>query len=141
MALIHWEPFNELDRMFRDLTPRSASQTGVWSFDTAVDLYEDGNNLVAELNAPGLRGSDIDVEIEDTHLRIAGRREEVKESDEKRHYTKEIRRGSFERLVPLPTAVDRDGTTATYENGVLRVVMPKRAPVPEQNQKITVEEK
>lgn len=138
MALIHWEPFNELDRVFRELAPRSGTPTGAWSFDTAVDLYEDGNDLVAELNAPGLRSEDIDVEIEDTHLRIAGRREEVRESDEKRHYTKEIRRGSFERLVPLPTAVDRDSTTATYENGVLRVVMQKRAQQAEPSKKIAV---
>jgi HSP20 family protein len=128
MSLIKWEPFDEFDRMFREFgilnNPRSAQ---LMSYDLAVDVYEDNNNLIAEMNLPGLKGDEIDVEVEQNHLRIAGRREEVQEKKEKSHYAKEIRRGSFERVVPLPDRVDSTKVTAEYADGVLKVSMPKLA--------------
>lgn len=139
MSLIKWEPFDDFDRMFRELgmlTPLRQSGPG---FDMAVDVYEDGNDIVAEMNVPGLTAQDINVEVEDTHLRIAGRREEVQEKKEKNHYAKEIRRGSFERLVPLPDTVEQEKVTAQYKDGVLRVRMPKRAAAPEKKVKVEVE--
>lgn len=124
MSLIKWEPFDDFDRMFRDLSLSSALKMP--NYDLACDIYEDGNNLVAEMNLPGLDGENIDVEVEDNHLRVSGRREEVQEKKEKNHYTKEIRRGSFERVIPLPALVEREGVNAEYEDGVLKVTMPKK---------------
>ena len=124
MSLIKWEPFDDFDRMFRDLSLSPALKMS--NFDLACDVYEDGNNLVAEMNLPGLDGKNIDVEVEDNHLRVSGRREEVQEKKEKSHYAKEIRRGSFERVIPLPNTVQQDGVNAEYENGVLKVAMPKK---------------
>lgn len=125
MSLVKWEPFDEFDRMFRDfgmLAPTRGSHVG---FDLAVDVYEDGQNLVAEMNLPGLKGEEINVEVEQNHLRISGKREEVQEKKEKNHYAKEIRRGSFERVIPLPDQVAADKVEAEYEGGVLKVTMPK----------------
>lgn len=126
MSLIKWEPFDDFDRVFRDLSLLPASRMSSMSLDLACDVYEDGNNLVAEMNLPGLRGEDIDVEVEDNHLHISGRREEVEEKKEKSHYSKEIRRGSFERMIPLPDRVVGDKVEAEYEDGVLKVTMPKQ---------------
>lgn len=139
MSLIKWEPFDEFDRVFRDLGAFSPLRSGGPGFDMAVDVYEDGNDVVAEMNVPGLKADDISVEVEDTHLRIAGRREEVQEKKEKNHYAKEIRRGSFERVVPLPDAIEQDKVTAQYRDGVLKVRMPKRTSLPEKKVKVEVE--
>lgn len=139
MSLIKWEPFDDFDRVFRELGMLPSTRSGGLGFDMAVDVYEDGSDVVAEMNIPGLKADDINVEVEDTHLRIAGRREEVQEKKEKNHYAKEIRRGSFERLVPLPDAVEQEKVTAQYKDGVLKVRMPKRAPVPEKKVKVEVE--
>jgi len=126
MSLIKWEPFDEFDQVFRDFgllsNPRGAQLMG---FDMAVDVYEDGGNLEAEMNLPGLTGEDIDVEVEQNHLRISGKREEVQEKKEKSHYAKEIRRGSFERVIALPDLVDATKVEAEYGNGVLKVTMPQ----------------
>lgn len=108
MSLIKWEPFDEFDRLFRDMSQLPVMKMSNAGFDLAADVYEDGDNLVAELNLPGLTGEDISVEIEDNHLHVSGKREEVKEKKEKSHYSKEIRRGSFERLLPLPNRVDEN---------------------------------
>lgn len=126
MSLIKWEPFDEFDRMFREFGLLNSPRSGqLMSYDLAVDMYEDDNNLIAEMNLPGLKGDEIDVEVEQNHLRVAGRREEIQEKKEKSHYAKEIRRGSFERVVPLPDRVDATKVEAEYANGVLRITMPK----------------
>lgn len=138
MSLIKWEPFDEFDRMFREFGSMPALRNQNMNFDLAADVYEDGDNLVAEMNLPGLKGEDIDVEVEDNHLHITGKREEVQEKKEKSHYTKEIRRGSFERLIPLPNPVVREKVDAVYEDGVLKVIMPKREEEESNKIKVTV---
>ena len=127
MSLIKWEPFDEFDRLFRDFGSLTAlPQSSRVGFDLAADVYEDGTSLVVEMNLPGLKGDDIDVSAEDEHLRVAGRREEIQEKKEKSHYAKEIRRGSFERVIHLPSAVDTGAVDAVYKDGVLKVTMPKK---------------
>lgn len=138
MSLVKWEPFDEIDRIFRDFSTLGSPRNTNTSFDLAVDVYEDGQNLVAEMNLPGLKGEDIDVEIEQNHLRISGKREEMQEKKEKSHYAKEIRRGSFERVVALPTRIDADNVKAEYEGGVLTVTMPKVADAGDQRIKVHV---
>ena len=138
MSLIKWEPFDEFDRLFRDVSLLPSLRSSSMGFDMACDVYEDGNNIVAEMNLPGLKGEDIDIEVEDTYLRVSGKREEVPEKKEKSHYSKEIRRGSFERVIPLPDAVDRDKVEAEYEGGVLKVMLPKKAGGNEKRVKIKV---
>lgn len=125
MSLIKWEPFDDFDRVFREFGTLASPRTGQAGFDLAVDVYEDDQNLVAEMNLPGLSGKDISVEVEHNHLRISGRREEKQEKKEKDHYTKEISRGSFERVIALPNKVAADKVEATYNDGVLKVTMPK----------------
>ncbi len=79
MSLIKWEPFDELDRFFGDFGAHPALRMQNVGFDLAVDLYEDGNDLVAEMQLPGMKGDDINVEVVDNTLNISGRREEVEE--------------------------------------------------------------
>lgn len=138
MSLIKWEPFDDFDRIFRDFPSLPSLRNSNFGFDLAADVYEDGNNLVAEMNLPGLKGDDIDVEVENNHLRVSGRREEVQEKKEKSHYSKEIRRGSFERVIPLPDMVQQDQVEAEYENGVLKVRMPKKEQAEEKRVKVKV---
>jgi HSP20 family protein len=138
MSLIKWEPFDEFDRLLRDHPLMSTTRNAQVGFDMAVDVYEDGNDIVAEMNVPGLKADDIDVEVEDTYLRIAGRREEVQEKKEKNHYAKEIRRGSFERVVQLPDKVEQEKVTAEYKDGVLKVKMPKKERTPDKKVKVEV---
>lgn len=126
MSLIKWEPFDDFDRVFRDLSSLPQLKMSNVAFDLAVDVYEDGDNLIAEMNLPGLKGDDIDIELEDNHLRISGKREEVQEKKEKSHYAKEIRRGTFERLISLPNAINSEKVDAEYKDGVLKITMPRR---------------
>lgn len=136
MSLIKWEPFGQLDKFFEDFSAMPFAKT---SSDLAVDVFEKENKIIAEMNVPGMDPSKIEVSVEDSYLRVRGSHSEEKEERDKQYYSKEIRRGSFERVVALPATVKHDGVEAEYEQGVLRVIMPKAEVAKEQ--KITVKVK
>ena len=121
MRLIKWEPFSEVDRFFDDFPVVSFPK---FSWDMAVDLYEEKENIVAKMNLPGIDPDKINVSIEDNTLRVTGSREEEKEEKNKHYYSKEIKRGSFERSVRLPKSVDRSKVDAQYKDGILTVTTP-----------------
>jgi HSP20 family protein len=138
MAIVKWEPFGEFDRFFDDFAPSSFTKM---SGDMAVDLYEEGNAVVAEMSLPGADPEKVDVTVEGQYLRVIGTREEEKETKNKQFYSKEIRRGSFERAIRLPEPVNDTAVTAEYENGVLKVTMPKLGDTKKDKIKVVVKGK
>ena len=125
MALIRWEPFRDIDQFFGEdfFTPlRSLSKIG---WDLAADVSEKNGNILVEMNLPGIDADKLDISVKDNYLCISGSREEEKETKDKNFYSKEIKRGSFERSVRLPSAVKKDAAEATYKDGVLQVSIPK----------------
>lgn len=122
MPIIKWEPFGELDRFFGERPYISMFPKLGW--DLAVDLYEEGGNVVAKMNLPGVKPEELDITINEDSLRVSGSREEEQEIDKKDYYSKEIRRGSFSRLVGLPGSVDASKAEAKYADGILTVTMP-----------------
>ncbi|RME84815.1 MAG: Hsp20/alpha crystallin family protein [Planctomycetota bacterium] len=123
MTLMRYEPFKGLDKFFETLAPTTTFANMGW--DLAVDLYEEGGELVAEMNLPGVDPEKLEISVEEGHLRIAGTREEMSEKKEANYYSKEIKRGSFERLIYLPFKVKENEAKAEYNNGVLKVRLPK----------------
>ena len=121
MAISKWSPFHEMNRFFDDVFDHLPARLG---FDLAVDLYQEDNDLVAEMSVPGIDIDKTEVDVIDDVLRVRGNREEKKESKEKNFYSREIHRGSFERAIRLPAAVVANETKASYKDGVLRVTMP-----------------
>jgi len=124
MSLIPWRPFDDLDRFFSDedwfLPVLPKFQAG-----PVMDVYETDKDVVAEVNLPGVDPKKVDVSVKNGILRVSGASEEKTEEKKKGYWRKEIRKGSFERAVRLPAEVKEDGVEATYEKGVLKIVMPK----------------
>lgn len=124
MSLIPWRPFSDLDKFFGDedwllpVIPNHGSMS-------AMDVYETDSDVVAEMNAPGVDPEKIQISVQDGVLRISASSEEQKEDKQKGYTRREIRRGSFERVVRLPASVKEDAVDATYEKGILKIVMPK----------------
>lgn len=90
-----------------------------------VDLSEmDGKySLVAEV--PGLKKEDLSISFEDGLLTLEGKKETDREEKREEYYLRETRTGSFSRSFRLPREVDREGIEATYENGLLTVILPQ----------------
>jgi HSP20 family protein len=108
------------------------------SGDLAADVFEKDNNVIVEMNLPGIDPEKVEISVQDNYMRIAGSREEKQETKDKHYVSKEIRRGSFERIVRLPAAVEDKEANAEYDHGVLRVTIPKKKAVKPETIKIQV---
>ena len=135
MAIIRWDPFRDMmtlrekmNRLFDDSLSQKGEErdmfTSNWS--PAVDIYETGNELVLTAEVPGIDEKDIEIKVEDNTLTLKGERKFEKETKEENFHRIERSYGSFFRAFSLPNSIDADRIQAEHENGVLRVVMPKR---------------
>jgi HSP20 family protein len=122
-GLIRWSPMRDLDRFFDD--EAVSMLMGGRDFVPAIDIYQDKDNVVAELSVPGVKPEDVEISIENDVLTVSGQKEERSETKREDYYRKEIRRGSFSRSVILPMRVKADEAKADYDNGVLKITMPK----------------
>jgi len=123
MPIIPWRPFGDLDKFFSDdewLFP-------VWHLkqEPAMDIYETDKDVVAKVNLPGVDPEKVEISVENGMLKVSGKMEEKQEEKKKDYYRKEIRYGSFERIAKLPADVKEKEIEATYDKGVLEIVMPK----------------
>lgn len=140
MPIIPWKPFGDFDKFFEDdqwlmpLIPHIKSQP-------AMDLYETDKEVIAELNLPDIDPEKVDISVENNILKISGQTEEKKEEKKKGYWRKEIRKGAFERMIRLPAPVKEDKIDATYEKGVLKIVMPKSAPEKSGKKRIKIKTK
>lgn len=138
MTLIPWKPFFDLEKFFEDddwlmpVFPRLA-----WG-KPAMDIKETDKEIIAELEIPGFDPEKVEVSVSEGVLRVRGTQDETKEEKKENYWRREISRGSFERVVRLPTPVKEDAVKASYEKGILRIVMPKAQTKPSTKIKIQV---
>jgi len=92
----------------------------------AVDVYETKENVVLKASIPGAKPEDIDISVMGDVLTIKGEFKSETETEEANVIRRERRTGSFTRSLTLPTSVDADNATAEFENGVLKLTLPKR---------------
>ncbi len=94
----------------------------------ACDVFTKDGDLVVELDLPGIDPEkDVQVTVQDGMLCISGERRS-RDPEGTGYYRREWRYGSFERGFTLPSGMTGEGITATYHDGVLRVVVPDAAP-------------
>ena len=88
-----------------------------------ADIEEADDAYVVELDLPGVKPGDVDVEVRENELRVSG---EIKEKERKGILRRQMRRvGQFEHVVALPGEVDPDKVEATLSDGVLTVRLGK----------------
>lgn len=127
MLLTRFEPFREfanLQRAFESL-PKVSEETSINAFIPKVNTREKEDAYYIDVDLPGIKKEDIDIDVHDGMLTIKGERnfkEEVKEED---YYKIETSFGKFQRSFSLPDSVDLENITATCDDGVLEVVVPK----------------
>ncbi|HEU4686662.1 MAG TPA: Hsp20/alpha crystallin family protein [Nitrospira sp.] len=113
----------EIDRLFEEAFQRVAGGTIRWTPD--CNVYEDDQQFVVELGLPGIDMKDVEVRVEDGELFVNGQRKS-EGADTRTWYTHEIKDGAFGCSFSLPSSVDRDKSTASYKNGMLRIAFAKR---------------
>lgn len=137
MSLIKWSPFapffdqsafEQMDKFFDDTSSPLPMNRGAQSLVPPIDMYETDKAVVVETPMPGIDPKRLDISIENGILSIKGTSERKTEVDDKNYYRKEVRYGSVFRQIALPSRVLADKTEAVYEQGVLKLMMPKAAP-------------
>ena len=133
MNLVSWRPFGDLfptnkrisrffDEAFGD------TDTGNETLPTwypAADIYETKEDYVFELEVPGLKKDDINIELKDHNLSIKGDKKEEKEVKKDDYHRIESYSGTFSRSFVLPKDIDAKKVNASMKDGVLELRVAK----------------
>lgn len=90
-----------------------------------LDIAEREDELLIKAELPGMKSEDIDISVEGNMLTVSGEKTVTEEDKREDFYHTERRYGAFRRTITLPSTVDADNVQASYENGVLSIVVPK----------------
>lgn len=93
--------------------------------ELAVDVYENGKEMVVKAPIAGVHGDDIDITITDDMVMIRGERKEEKEVDHSAYHLKECYWGSFSRTINLPSKGIPEEAQAEFKKGILAIRIPK----------------
>ena len=135
MSLARWDPFRNVERQmlerffgptWRDESWQGSAELASWT--PAVDAQEKDGAIHVLVELPGVEMKDVDVTLENNVLTISGeRRSETNKEGEPSYHWRERVFGRFQRSFTLPASVDRDKVAASYKDGVLQIVVPKKA--------------
>ena len=146
MAILRYNhPSSLLRELQQELYPllsswgdaQAMSQEGMWS--PKVDIKEEEKEFVVFADIPGVKPSEIEIEMEGNNLIIKGQRKTEKEEKGKNFYRSECITGKFYREFTLPKSVDRSKIQAKSKHGVLIIHLPKATDA-EHQRKISVQE-
>ena len=104
----------------------------------STDIKDEGDHYLLQAELPGMRKEDIDLDVKDGVLTISANHEETSEQKDGSYLCRERRSGSFRRSFSLD-GIQEDGITASYQDGVLELSMPKRQEVLPQSHKIAIQ--
>jgi len=136
--LTRWDPFADLlsfpDRLNQLLNQgthvsrgKSNEQSLTFAnFIPPVDVMENDNNIMVQVELPGVREEDVEVRIENNMLTISGERRLENEEQRDNFLRVERAYGRFYRSFTLPSNIDPENVKATFDNGILKITIPKR---------------
>ena len=107
-------------RLFHDLSTMG-------EVSPAVDIFEEGNDVVVKAELAGMKREDISVKLEENYLIISGEKNAEEKVERKDYYRLERSYGSFSRKVHLPEGISSDKATASFKDGILEVRVPRSA--------------
>jgi HSP20 family protein len=133
-------PFDEMRRMMEDFWMTPFADLGRWSenFIPSVDVKEESDQVVVSAELPGMSQDDIDVEVTQDSVRIAGEKKQEEKKEEKGYYHRESSYGAFERVIDLPAAVDEQKAEAEFSKGILTIKLPKSEQARSKRKKVEV---
>lgn len=139
-----WDPFSDLkfwggdiDRVFDTFYDRPVTRVAIKDWYPAVDVLEEKDRYTVKAELPGVKQEDIKISLDDNVLTLKGERKSETEKKDDYYYRERVY-GEFSRSFRLPTDVDAEKIEATYQDGVLKVDIPKSEEVKPKEISITV---
>jgi HSP20 family protein len=127
MTLIKWHNRNPLADMVNNFFDNDLSDFfGKRVCDPAANILENPDSFELHIAAPGMMKDDFKINLENSILTISVEMEDARNEEGKNYTRKEFYFGSFSRSFTLPKTIDLDKIKADYDNGILKVMLPKK---------------
>lgn len=133
--LRRWDPFeeivntrNRMDRMLNNWLSAAGDWEegdGGFSLRLPLDVSETDDAYMVHASMPGVKPEEIDISVQNNTLTIRGETKQESEREGERWHVRERRFGHFQRSITLPNNVDANQVGAMYEDGVLKLTLPK----------------
>lgn len=124
--------FNYLDNMEKDFFGSVSSVTHM-----RTDVLDKGDHYELQAELPGFNKEDIHISVDNGCLTIAAQHSEENKEEKSNYIRRERKYGSFQRSFDL-TGIDADKITAAYENGILKLALPKQVEVKPESKRIEI---
>jgi len=138
-TMMRWDPFQDLRSAQDEMaqmspmlahalglhTQQSNARATTTAWAPALDISERKDAYLVMAELPGIEPDDLQITMEDGLLTIQGERQFAQESSEQQFHRVERRYGAFRRAITLPAQVQADQIEASFDNGVLEIVVPK----------------
>ena len=137
-TMTRWDPFQDLRSAQEEMAqmsptlahalglhgqPQGSDRATAWA--PALDISERKDAYLVTVELPGVEADDLEITMEDGLLTIQGERHFAHDSSEQQFHRVERRYGAFRRSITLPAHVTAEGIEASFEDGVLQILMPK----------------
>lgn len=116
------EDFDDIVRDFFTGFSNISASRGVYPL---LDIKEDKEIFIIDIEVPGVDKNDLKISIKKGNLIVQGEKKEEKKKEEESYIRVERSYGNFMRSVNLPAEVNQSKITAQYNNGVLKIILPK----------------
>jgi HSP20 family protein len=129
MAIMFSDPFSTLFNLQQMLDASRSSSwldsgpSGVGSYPP-VNVFQQGDDFVVLLELAGIKKSDLDIQVKDNSIRIAGRKS-VDYPDKAALHRRERLAGEFNRALSMPVQIDAERVKAEYRDGMLALFLPR----------------
>lgn len=131
-----WRPLRELSNLRREMDDLWGNLTGEKEFlptkgewMPAVDVSETKDSLIVKAEIPGMESKDIDISLSGDLLTIKGEKKQKTEEKKENYHRIETHYGAFSRTIRVPVSVNSEKIKASYDNGVLKITLPKKEEV------------
>ena len=131
MLVTRFDPFTEFENMRRVFNncpvvdTNNTQDTNISTFAPLVNTREGEFAYHIDIDLPGIKKKDINIDIKENKLTVSGERNIKAEVKEKDYYKIETSFGKFQRIFSLPDNVDIENISASSAEGVLEIVIPK----------------
>lgn len=129
MSISRWDPWNEMislrdamDQVVREgfTRPRSGADLGI-----TLDVMEQDDSFMIDAVLPGVKPDEVNLQIKDDVLMISGDIKDQHEEKQGNWLRRERHFGHYQRTITLPASIDADQVSATFQDGVLHITLPK----------------
>jgi len=130
MMIMRQQPFErmealsrQIDRIFDDIVDTSTKNEANWY--PAIELIDTPDNLLLHVQLPGVDRNNIDIQVARDAVLISGEHPYPQQTENQNWLYSDFAYGKFRRLIALPVAVENDQVYAEFQNGVLKLTLPK----------------